>query len=191
LLKAVSSASSCDRRQFLVALGAVGASACGYSLAGRGSFLPDYIRTIGIPLFQNRTPFATAEQLFTEKIRIEFQSRGRYVVEPTEAGADGVVRGDIVGISAAPAGFTDAQLATRYRFTIVVSVKFDDLAQKRTLWENSALSFSDEYELQSRLIAAGAGAIDAAAFLEQERAAMDRLSTDFARSVVSSILEAF
>jgi hypothetical protein len=191
LPKAVSSASSCDRRQFLVALGAVGASACGYSLAGRGSFLPDYIRTIGIPLFQNRTPFATAEQLFTEKIRIEFQSRGRYVVEPTEAGADGVVRGDIVGISAAPAGFTDAQLATRYRFTIVVSVKFEDLAQKRTLWENSALSFSDEYELQSRLIAAGAGAIDAAAFLEQERAAMDRLSTDFARSVVSSILEAF
>jgi hypothetical protein len=167
----------------------MGASACGYSLAGRGSFLPEYIRTIGIPPFQNRTPF-TVEQLFTEKVRIEFQSRGRYAVEPTEVGVDGVVRGDIVGISAAPAGFTDAQLATRYRFTIVVSVKFDDLTQKRTLWENPALSFSDEYELQSGLSVAG-GAIDAAVFLEQERAAMDRLSTDFARSVVSSILEAF
>lgn len=188
--KAVSSASSFDRRQILIALGAVGASACGYSLAGRGSFLPEYIRIIGIPLFQNRTAFVTAEQLFTEKVRIEFQSRGRYAVEPTEVGVDGVVRGEIVGISAAPAGFTDAQLATRYRFTVVVSVKFDDLAQKRTLWENSALSFSDEYELQSRL-SLGGGAIDAAAFLEQERAAMDRLSTDFARSVVSSILEAF
>jgi hypothetical protein len=69
-------------------------------------------------------------------------------------------------------------------------VKFDDLAQKRTLWENPALSFSDEYELQSRLTVGGA-VLDAAAFLEQERAAMDRLSTDFARSVVSSILEAF
>jgi hypothetical protein len=173
----------------LIALGAAGASACGYSLAGRGSFLPEYIRTIGIPPFQNRTPF-TVEQLFTEKVRIEFQSRGRYAVEPTDVGVDGVVRGDIMGISAAPAGFTDAQLATRYRFTIVVSVKFEDLTQKRTLWENSALSFSDEYELQSRL-SLGGGPIDAAAFLEQERAAMDRLSTDFARSVVSSILEAF
>jgi hypothetical protein len=179
---------SCDRRQVLLALGALGASACGYSLAGRGSFLPDYIRTIGIPLFVNRTPFVTAEQLFTEKVRIEFQSRGRYTVEPRDTGVDGVVRGEIVGISAAPAGFTDVQLATRYRFTIVVSVKFDDLAQKRTLWENSALSFSDEYELQSRLSGAG---VDASAFLEQERAAMDRLSTDFGRSVVSSILEAF
>lgn len=189
--KAVSSALSCDRRQVLIALGAVGASACGYSLAGRGSFLPDYIRIIGIPLFLNRTPFVTVEQLFTEKVRIEFQSRGRYTVEPTATGVDGVVRGEIVGISAAPAGFTDAQLATRYRFTIVMSVKFDDLAQKRTLWENSALSFSDEYELQSRLSLGSGGGLDAAAFLEQERAAMDRLSTDFARSVVSSILEAF
>ena len=189
--KAVSSASSFDRRQVLVALGAVGASACGYSLAGRGSFLPDYIRIIGIPLFLNRTPFVTVEQLFTEKVRIEFQSRGRYTVEPTATGVDGVVRGEIVGISAAPAGFTDAQLATRYRFTIVMSVKFDDLAQKRTLWENSALSFSDEYELQSRLSLGGGAGLDAATFLEQERAAMDRLSTDFARSVVSSILEAF
>jgi len=191
LPKAVSSASSFDRRQVLVALGAVGASACGYSLAGRGSFLPDYIRIIGIPLFLNRTPFVTVEQLFTEKVRIEFQSRGRYTVEPTATGVDGVVRGEIVGISAAPAGFTDAQLATRYRFTIVMSVKFDDLAQKRTLWENSALSFSDEYELQSRLSLGGGAGLDAATFLEQERAAMDRLSTDFARSVVSSILEAF
>ena len=189
--KAVSSASSFDRRQVLVALGAVGASACGYSLAGRGSFLPDYIRIIGIPLFLNRTPFVTVEQLFTEKVRIEFQSRGRYTVEPTATGVDGVVRGEIVGISAAPAGFTDAQLATRYRFTIVMSVKFDDLAQKRTLWENSALSFSDEYELQSRLSLGSGAGLDAATFLEQERAAMDRLSTDFARSVVSSILEAF
>jgi hypothetical protein len=190
LPKAASSASSFDRRQVLIALGALGASACGYSLAGRGSFLPDYIRNIGIPLFVNRTPFVTAEQLFTEKVRIEFQSRGSYVVHPTDVGVDGVVRGAIAGISAVPAGFTDVQTATRYRFTIVVGVRFDDLAQKKTLWENSALSFSDEYELQSRLSLDGAGA-GAAAFVEQERAAMDRLSTDFARSVVSSILEAF
>jgi Lipopolysaccharide-assembly len=163
------------------------AGACGYSLAGRGSFLPAYIRIIGIPLFLNRTPYLTAEQMFTEKVRVEFQSRGRYSVQPTEAGADGVVRGEIIGISASPVGFTDAQLATRYRFTVTVSVKFDDVTQKKTLWENPALGFSDEYELSSRL----STGLDAAAFLESERAAIDRLSTDFARSVVSAILEAF
>ena len=78
--------------------GAVMNAACGYSLAGRGSFLPDYIRNLGIPLFLNRTPYLTAELMFTEKVRVEFQSRGRYHVQPSEEGADGVVRGEIIGI---------------------------------------------------------------------------------------------
>jgi hypothetical protein len=173
----------------LVSAGA--AAACGYALSGRGSFLPDYIRTIAIPLFLNRTPFLSVEQLFTEKVRIEFQSRGRYAVQPAEPGADAVVRGEVIAISAAPVGFTDEQRATRYRFTVTVSVKFDDATQKKTLWENPSLSFSDEYELASRLSGLGGGVIDGAAFLDQERAAVDRLSTDFARSVVSAILEAF
>ena len=176
------------RRELLTFVAAAGASAsCGYSLAGRGSFLPDYIRIIAIPLFLNRTPYVTVEQVFTEKVRVEFQSRGRYRITPTEEGADGVVRGDIVGISLAPVGFTDAQLATRYRFTVSVSVKFDDLRQKKTLWENPALSFSDEYGLTSSDSIRLAGS----AFLDQERVTIDRLATDFARSVVQAILEAF
>lgn len=174
-------------RREVLTLAAAGLSAsCGYALAGRGSFLPAYIQVLGIPLFLNRTPYATVEQLFTEKIRIEFQSRGRSV-KPTDEGVDGIVRGEIMGISAVPVGFTDAQLATRYRFTVVVSVKFDDVREKKTLWENAALSFADEYEISSRATP-GTGA---AAFLEQERSTIDRLATDFARSVVQAILEAF
>jgi hypothetical protein len=174
-------------RRELLAMAAAGLSAsCGYTLAGRGSFLPAYIQTVGVPPFTNRTPYATVEQLFTEKVRIEFQNR-RYTVRPTEEGTDGVVRGDITGISAAPVAFTNAQLATRFRFTVVVSVKFDDLHQKKTLWENAGLSFSDEYDLSSQ---ASLGA-PTSSFLETERATVDRLATDFARNTVQAILEAF
>jgi hypothetical protein len=171
----------------LLPVSAVATAACGYSLAGRGSFLPTYVQTIAIPLFLNRTPFVTIEQLFTEKVRVEFQSRGRYTVNPVEPGADGVVRGEIMGLTAVPVAFTDQQLATRYRFTVSVSVKFDDLKEGKTLWENPGLTFSDEYELANGQSIKLAGA----AFLDQERVAMDRLSTDFARSVVQAILEAF
>jgi hypothetical protein len=180
-----------DRRELVKGLAAAGAgalaSACGYSLAGRGSFLPDYIRNIGIPMFGNTTPYQTVELIFTEKVRIEFQSRGQYVVTPVDTGVDGVVRGTIASISAAPIGFTDARLASRYRFTIIVAVKFDDVKQQKTLWENPGVTFSDEYELAS---ATSVGS-DATTFLGQERAAVDRMSTDFARTVVSAILEAF
>ena len=169
-----------------VAAASVAVAGCGYSLAGRGSFLPDYIQTVGVPMFGNRTPYSPLEQYFTEKVRVEFQGRGQYQVFPTDTGVDGVVRGDILNVSAVPVGFTGSQTGSRYRFTIVVGVSFADVKQQKTLWENPALTFSDEYELASAgSIGLGAGAID------QERAAIDRLSTDFARSVVSAILEAF
>jgi hypothetical protein len=178
------------RRQFLTAVpiiaAGVGAASCGYALAGRGSFLPDYIQTLGIPMFANATPYQSVEQLFTQKVRLEFQSSRRYTVVPSDEGVDGVVRGEISSISLNPVSLNDAQLASRFRVTVIVKVKFEDVKAQKTLWENAALSFSDEYELTSSTTGT-----DVAAFVGNERVAMDRMSTDFARSVVSAILEAF
>ena len=55
-------------------------SGCGYTLAGRGSFLPDYIGTIGIPMFENNTTAFDVEQLLTQQVRQEFIGRGQYRV---------------------------------------------------------------------------------------------------------------
>ena len=147
---------------------------CGYSLAGRGSFLPDYIQSLGIPMFGNRTPYSPLEQIFTEKVRVEFQGRGRYQVVPSDTGVDGIVRGEIVNIGAAPAGFNPNQQASRYRFTVVVSVSFADTRQQKVLWENPALSFSDEYELASAAsanatLAAMSRVVNMACLVEQRR----------------------
>ena len=165
----------------------IGVSGCGYALAGRGSFLPEYIRTLGIPMFENATPYPTVEQIFTQKVRLEFQSSRRYTVVPSAEGVDGIVRGQITGISTQPVSLTDTQLASRYRVTVVVKIAFEDVKAQKILWENPALSFSDEYELANPSTSGG----DVSAFIGNERVAVDRLSTDFARSVVSAILEAF
>lgn len=179
------------RRQVLRALpviaAGVSAASCGYALVGRGSFLPGYIRTLGIPMFGNITPNPTIEQSLTQKVREEFQASGRYTVIPSEAGADGIVRGEIQSLSSSPVGLNDAQLASRYRFTVVVKVAFEDVKEQKTLWENAALSFSEEYDLGTPT----SGGQDFAAFAGSNRAAFDRMATDFARSVVSAILEAF
>ena len=54
-----------SRRTVLVWLiaAAVASNGCGYALAGRGNFLPSYIRTIGIPNFENHTSFFQMAQL--------------------------------------------------------------------------------------------------------------------------------
>src|SRR5687767_8931379 len=175
------------RRDFLAVLAASAMTACGYALAGRGSFLPAYIRVLGIPMFGNATPFQTVEQLFTQKVRLEFQSRRRYTVVPTTEGADGIVRGEITSISTQPVSITAAQVASRYRVTVVVKIAFEDVKAQKVLWENPSLSFSDEYELANRTTSGG----DVSAFIGNERVAMDRMSEDFPRSVASAILEAF
>jgi hypothetical protein len=46
-----------DMRAALILTLAMATSSCGYALAGRGSFLPDYIRTVGIPPIENRSTF--------------------------------------------------------------------------------------------------------------------------------------
>jgi hypothetical protein len=179
-----------SRRQFLAAVpmiaAGVSAASCGYALAGRGSFLPDYIQTLGIPMFGNTTPYQAVEQLFTQKVRLEFQTSRRYTVVPTDEFVDGIVRGEIIAIGLQPIGLNDQQLASRIRFTVTVKMKFEDVKAGKTLWENPALGFSDEYELPSP-----SQGLDVAGFVGNDRVAMDRISTDFARSVVSAILEAF
>lgn len=159
---------------------------CGYSLAGRGSFLPADIVSVGIPVLVNRSTFFDVEQVLTEKIRAEFIGRGKYRVIPDAAG-DAVLSAEIVGIRVDPVGFTDQQLASRYQFTLGMKVVFTDTRTGEVLWSNDALTFREEYELATRSNVS----IEGSAFLDQERNAFDRIATDVARTVVTAILEAF
>ena len=161
-------------------------SGCGYSLAGRGSALPAHIKNIGIPLFANATSVFDVEQTMTQKVRLEFIGRGRYKVTPDDTGADAVLKGEITGISIRPTAFTDQQQASRYEITVTVKVEFRDIANDKVLYENPAQTFKDEYEVTT-----GQSASDTASFLGQNSNALDRLSTDFAKAVVTSVLEAF
>lgn len=163
------------------------ASGCGYALAGRGSFLPDYIRVVGIPQFENRSSFSQVEEVLTEKVRTEFIGRGKYRVIPDTPGSDAILSGEVLAISVQPVGFTEQQLASRYLLTWTMKVAFTDTRTNEVLWSNDALTFRGEYELSTR----GNTAIEGAAFVDQERSSVDRIATDVARSVVTSILEAF
>jgi hypothetical protein len=166
---------------------ALASAGCGYALAGRGSFLPDYIRVVGVPQLTNATTFFQVEQVLTEKIRTEFIGRGSYAVVPDVTGADAILSGTVTGVSVQPTGFTDQQLASRYIFTITLKVAFTDTRTSMILWSNDTLSFSSEYELNTR----SNTAIEGSGFLDQERSSFDRIATDIASTVVTAIVEAF
>ena len=160
---------------------------CGYALAGRGSFLPAYIRVVGIPPLENRTTFFQVEQILTEKIRTEFIGRGKYAVIPEAPGADAIVSGAVTSMTAQPVSFNELQFASRYLITLTMKVEFIDARTTQVLWSNPSLTFREEYDLQTRSNVA----LEGAAFLDQERTSFERISTDVARTVVTAILEAF
>ena len=150
---------------------------CGYSLAGRGSALPTHIKTIGVPLFTNATTVFDVEQTLTQRVRLEFIGRGRYKVVPEDTGADAVLKGDTA--------FDREQQASRYEISVVVKVEFRDVVNDKVLYENPAQTFKEEYEVTTGT------SVNDASFLGQNSNALERLANDFAKAVVTSVLESF
>ena len=176
------------RRLFVpaVVLAALLSSSCGYTLAGRGSFLPDSIKTIGIPDFTNRTPYFEFGQTLSQRVRSEFIGRGRYKVRPQDSGVDAVLRAQLNAVTLTPTGFNDLQQATRYVVAVSLSIQLVQASDGKVLWQNQSQVLREEYQ-----VASGGTLADPETFFGQASNAVQRMSTDFARSVVSAILEAF
>ncbi len=69
---------------------------------------------------------------------------------------------------------------------MTAKIEFRDLKTNNVLWENPQWVFREEYEAT-----AGADALDPNAFLAQGSDALERVGSEFAKSIVSAILEAF
>jgi len=159
---------------------------CGYALAGRGNALPAHIRVIGVPPFENATPYPEIERLVTESVREEFSSRGQFRVEPEVDGVDATLTGTITRVDLVPTALTASLQASRYVVTFVVAVEFRDETTNDVLWSNPNMTFREEYD-----VPAEAAIGDPTAAFRQDINAVTRISKNFARTVVTSILEAF
>jgi hypothetical protein len=166
---------------------ALGSASCGYTLAGRGSFLPESIRTIGVPVFTNRTPYFEVSAILTQSVRTELIGRGKYKVLPQDTGVDAVLKAEVTSLSLTPTGFNENQQATRYAATVVVSIQLVQSSDNKVLWQNPSQVFREEYAVAS----GDTTQLDPNAFFGQSSNAVQRMASDFARSVVGAILEAF
>jgi hypothetical protein len=168
-----------------VALALLAHTGCGYSLAGRGSFLPAYIKVIGVPQFTNNTAVFDLDRQVTDRVRTEFIGRGKYTIVPDTTGVDGLLTGVISSVSLIPVAFNQANQATRYALTLSASVEFKDMHANKVLWNNPSMQYREEFALDPT------SAVDTAAFLGQDVNARERMANEFARALVSAILEAF
>jgi hypothetical protein len=166
-------------------LSLVAHSGCGYSLAGRGSFLPTYIKRIGVPQFINNTTVFDLDRQVTERVRTEFIGRGKYTIVPDATGVDALMIGTISSVTLSPVALNQNQQATRYALTLSASVEFKDMRANKVLWTNPSMQYREEFDLNPT------SALDTTTFLGQDVNARERMANEFARALVSAILEAF
>ena len=171
------------RVSLLLAL--VAHTGCSYSLAGRGSFLPAYIKRIGIPQFVNNTAVFDLDRQVTERVRTEFIGRGKYTIVPDSTGVDALLTGTISSVTLTPVAFNASLQATRYALILSASVEFKDMRANKVLWTNPSMQYREEFELNPT------SALDTTTFLGQDVNARERMANEFARALVSAILEAF
>src|SRR5262249_50432398 len=112
--------------------------------------------------------------------------RGKYSVLPQATGVDATLVGEVTSIAITPESFQQNQLASRYVITMSARVELRDNHSNTTIWQNPSLVYRENYEATS-----GSGPLDATAFFGQQTNALERITNEFARNIVSAILEAF
>ena len=157
-------------------------SGCGYHVAGKGDLLPKTIRTIAIPAFGNASTRYKLTELMPAAITREFISRTKYQVIPDPSQADAVLRGAVTNFISYPTVFDPATgRASTVQLSVFLRVTLTERATGKVLFERTSMEVKERYEIS----------VDPKAYFDESEAALQRVSRDVSRSVVSAVLENF
>jgi outer membrane lipopolysaccharide assembly protein LptE/RlpB len=167
------------------------ATGCGYHTAGHAGQLPQNVKTIAIPAFVNETNSYRIEQMLTASVVREFTTRTHYqLLNNASDAADATLRGVVLSTSASPLAYnTSTGQAASVLVVVSMKVSLTD-RQGKVLYQNPAYLFREQYEV-SGTSSQQQVSQSLTNFFEEDSPAFRRLSQDFARTLVSNILEGF
>jgi outer membrane lipopolysaccharide assembly protein LptE/RlpB len=154
---------------------------CGYHTSGKANLLPSDLRVLAVPAFVNQTQTYKIEQLLTSAVVQEFSTRTSYRIISSPDSADAILHGTVLSTSTTPLTY-DSKTGRAATVLVIVSMK-TTLTDKqgKVLYQNPAYVFREQYQVSQEL----------SSFFEEDSPAFQRLSREFARTLVSNILEAF
>lgn len=156
---------------------------CGYHTLGSTAHLPATVHTLAIPNFQNQAQSFHTEVDMTQAVIREFTSRTSFTVLSTDKpeDADAILRGTVLAETVAPLTYNSSTgQSSSFLVTVKAKVVVTDRNHK-VLYQNQNYTFRQQYQTTA----------DLSSFIQEDPAAIHRLSKDFAQSLVSDILESF
>ena len=165
-----------------LAAAALAVSGCGYHVGGKAELLPATIRTIAIPAFGNVTTRYKLTEMLPSAIGREFISRTRYrvVADPNEA--DAILSGAVTNFMLSP-GIYDQKTgrAAGIQVMVFLNIKLVERTTGKVLYQRQGMEVRQRYEV----------AVQQEQYFDESSVALQRLSLEVGRQVVSSVLEAF
>ena len=162
---------------------ALALTGCGYHTAGKGSRLPADLHTVYVPMFENVTQTFRVEQVMTAAVVQELRSRTnfRVVTNNQDGTADATLKGTVNYTSNTP--LTYDSVTGRISSSVVTVGMRVSLVSKsgKVIWENPNVNYREQYQVSR----------DTASFFDESNPAFQRIARDFAKSLVSDILEAY
>ena len=157
-------------------------SGCGYHAAGKAELIPKSVRTIYIEPFHAGIPRADIPRLLAADLAREFLSRTRFRIVSDPAQADAVLAGAITNFSSGSTT-TDPNTArsTGAMVVLQMNIYLTERGTGKSLYQNNGYEFRERYEISE----------NAATYFDESGTAVQRVTRDAARSIVSAILENF
>jgi hypothetical protein len=156
---------------------------CGYHVAGKADLVPKSIHTIAIPAFTNITTRYKLTDHLPEAISREFIARTRYQIINDVNEADAVLRGSVMNYVSYPVIFDQQSgRASGLQIIVTMQVTLTERATGKVLFTRPSFDVRQRYEISTT---------NTSQYFEESASALDRLSRDVARDVVSAILENF
>lgn len=171
-------------KRVLAAFALVLLSGCGYTLVGKGNFLPADAKTVHIPTFVNRTTRVELEQRVTRAVQEEMVARSGLKLHSAPEGADLIVNGTITSFGLNPVAFDEQGRTTQYQVVVRASIVLVDHRNEdedKVLWKNEEYYFTETYPVNP----------ESGQTFDQETRAISDIAVRFAESLVSSLLEGF
>jgi hypothetical protein len=156
---------------------------CGYHTSGHAVRLPEDIRTVYVPMFENTTQTFRTEQTMTAAVVQELRSRTNFRVVTTnnDGEADATLRGVINYTANVP--LTYDSVTGRISSSLIIIAMKVTLTSKtgKVLWDNPNYTYREQYQVSR----------DTSSFFDESDPAFQRVAREFAKSLVSNVMEAY
>jgi outer membrane lipopolysaccharide assembly protein LptE/RlpB len=161
----------------VVLVATLACAGCGYSLRGN---LPAHIKTIAIPIFQNRTPVPAVENFLTNAVVNAFSTNGRLRITSVDR-ADSILEGEITNYNLQSIAYDAAANIRQFRLTVTLNLRFRDVRRNEVLFQRTGFADRADFAVPGTV----------AETITTSEGALQQAATDIARSVVSFAVERF